>query len=116
MAKRRKRFTATQRQEILDAAHKGSLTAKQVKAKFGVSMVTYYLWRRKAGLTPSGGAGVGMTLSGRVASTQGLEQMIRGEVRQRIRAQLPAIVRDEVKHYLDTVLAGHAAGRSRKQA
>lgn len=117
MAKKRMRFTPKQRADILAAANKDGLTAKQVKSKFNVSMVTYYLWRRKAGLTASGRASAGtLNLGGAAGSTRGLEKMIRGAVRERIQSQLPGIVRDEVQSYLDSMLAKAPGRRTRRRA
>ena len=115
---KRKRFTPAQRAKILAAAKSGNLTAKQVKAKFGVSMVTYYLWRRQAGLTSSGARGaVGAGRAGTGAGTAGLEKIVRSAVRERIQDALPSIVRDEVQSYLNNVLS-RAPGRrgGRRQA
>src|SRR5436309_310982 len=95
--KKRQRFTPAQRANILATAKSGGLTAKQVKEKFGVSTVTYYLWRRNAGLTGSGRAA---NMSKLAASPVGLERMLRSAVRERIQAALPSIVRDEVQFYL----------------
>ncbi len=117
LAKKRMRFTPKQRADILSAANKDSLTAKQVKSKFGVSMVTYYLWRRKAGLTAAGrGTGSALQMGAVGGSTKGLEKMIRGAVRERLQSQLPAIVRDEVQSYLDSLLAKAPGGRTRRRA
>ena len=115
MAKKRKRFTPQQRAQILSTAKKDGLTAKQVKAKFGVSMVTYYLWRRKAGLTGTGRVGRGLSMSASGAP-KNLEKLVRSAVRQRIQAQLPGIVREEVKDYLDTLLSKAPGRRGRKRA
>ena len=112
MAKaRRKRhtYTSAQRRDILAAARKGSLTALQVKKKFGVTPVTYYSWRKKTGLTrPRGGAAV---LAG--GPTASLNRQVRVEVRAKVRRILPVIVRNEVSGYLDS-LFGSRRGRPRK--
>jgi transposase-like protein len=110
---RRKRFTPEQREKILNAAKDGKMTAKQVQAKHGVSMVTYYLWRRKAGIARP--RGTGRAMMGRLApSKAGLEKMVRSAVRERIQAALPGIVRDEVYGYLNKLLA-KAPGRRQKR-
>jgi transposase-like protein len=111
---KRMRFTPQQRQQILKAATTGSLTAKQVQQKYGVSMVTYYLWRRKAGIARSRG-GVRLDLTQFGTSKAGLEKLVRSAVRARIQASLPAIVRDEVQTYLNQLLAkapGSKSGRT----
>ena len=116
MTKKRKRFTPAKRAQILAAARSGGLTAKQVKAKYGVSAVTYYLWRRKAGLTGTRGRATGMKFTGTNASSKGLESMLRTAVRQRIQSALPTIVRDEVHSYFNTLLAKAPGRRGRRTA
>ena len=109
MAERRKRkkYTDTQRTSILAAAQKEGLTASQVQRKFGVTPVTYYSWRKKTGA--AGRRGV--TTTGRVAGFD-LSTQVQSEVRTRVRAILPAIVRGEVSNYLDSLFA---SGRGRKR-
>lgn len=111
MAKaRRKRqtYTAGQRNAILAAAKKGSLTALQVKRKFGVTPVTYYSWRKKQGLTRRRGT-VGL-----IAGAGGnLTQHVQSEVRARVRQMMPGIVRNEVSGYLKHLFGG-SRGRPRK--
>jgi transposase-like protein len=105
----RKRFTPQQREQILNAAQAEKLTAKMVQKKFGVSMVTYYLWRRKAGITRTrGGARPALAQFG--ATSAGLEKLVRTAVRSRIQDALPGIVREEVQQYLNQLLA-KAPGR-----
>ena len=113
---KRQRYTSAQRTKILAAARTGDLTANEVKKQFGVTPVTYYLWRRKAGLT--GGTGRGRSASGmnKVANAPALEKLLRGEVRARIQAALPGIVRDEVAGYLDSLLAKAPGRKSPKTA
>ncbi|MBI5838281.1 MAG: transposase [Candidatus Eisenbacteria bacterium] len=115
MAKqKRKQYTQQQRDQILAAAKSQKLTAKQVQKKFGVTMVTYYLWRRKAGLTRT--RGMGRVAMGKLGPSQsGLTQLVRQTVRERIQRELPTIVRDEVQSYLNKLLAkapGHGTRRA----
>ena len=111
MAKaRRKRtqYTAEQKKTILAAAVKDKLTALQVKRKFGVTPVTYYSWRKKTGLVRHrGGARPGRPAA--IALGGGIEGQVRAAVQQKVRALLPAIVRSEVGHYLDSLF--RAGGR-----
>jgi transposase-like protein len=113
---KRQRYTPTQRNKILSAARVGNLTAKDVKKQFGVTPVTYYLWRRKAGLTGTSGRGRAALAVGAVASAPALEKLLRGEVRARIQAALPAIVREEVTGYLNTLLAKAPGRKLRRTA
>src|SRR5437762_2471202 len=48
----RKQYSLQQRKQILAVADRESLTAAQVKEKFGVTPVTYYSWRKKYGGAP----------------------------------------------------------------
>jgi len=113
---KRKRFTPQQRSQILNAARAGKMTAKQVQAKYGVSMVTYYLWRRKAGLSRSRQGVTTAALSKLGPSKAGLEKLVRTAVRARIQAALPSIVRDEVQDYLSRLLAKAPGRRTRRMA
>lgn len=109
----RKTYTLQQRTSILDTARKEGLTAKQVKAKFGVTPVTYYSWRKKTGASGRRGRPAGTTTTrGGFGGT--LDNQVRSEVRSRVQQILPEIVRGEVSQYLDTLFAGSKRGR-RKQ-
>jgi transposase-like protein len=105
---RRKRnsYSSAKRISILQAASQQGLTALDVKKRFGVTPVTYYSWRRKYG---AGATRSTMSTRGR----GGLETQVRSEVQARVRQILPAIVRNEVSHYLDS-LFGSSRGRVRK--
>ncbi len=109
--KKRQSYTPAQRAEILAAAVRDKLTALQVKRKFGVTPVTYYSWRKKAGATRRRGTGAA-TL--RLAGGGNLGQQLRTEVQSRVRQILPDIVRTEVNSYLNTLFAS-GAGRRRGQ-
>jgi transposase-like protein len=109
----RKTYTLQQRSTILEAARKEGLTAKQVKAKFGVTPVTYYSWRKKTGATGRRGRPVG-SLTATLRTGGSLDNQVRNEVRSRVQQILPEIVRGEVSNYLDTLFAGSRRGR-RKQ-
>lgn len=92
--KRRKRYSEEQRAKILDAARKEKLTAAAVQKRFGVSTVTYYAWRKKAG--------VGKRRRGRAASRRGdlLSSRVRERVEARVRELLPKVVDAEVDRLL----------------
>ena len=111
MAKRpRKTYTEAQRQEILAAAQKDGLTALLVQKKFGVTPVTYYSWRKKKGIKGPRGRRPGTQSAGGDLSAQ-----VRAGVQSRVREILPAIVREEVAGYLDS-LFGHGAGGKRRRS
>ena len=99
---KRKQFTPEQRAKILAEAKAQKLTGKQVAKKHGISMVTYYLWRSKAG-------GRGRGAVARHRGTGGdLGSQVRAEVQTKVRQILPDIVHAEVSSYLDSVFG---AGR-----
>jgi len=106
---KRRQFTPEQRAEILAAAKVGKLTGKQVAEKFGISQVTFYLWKSKAGLGRKPGAR-------RIprSPAAGIELSVREAVRARIREAIPGIVRAEVGIYLDSVLGTRGKRRSLK--
>lgn len=99
---KRRQFTPEQRSTILAAAKTQKLTGKQVAAKFGISQVTYYLWKSKDA-RPGRKPGV---QRGRQSAAIGIESSVREAVRNRIREAIPGIVRTEVGLYLDGVLGG----------
>lgn len=110
--KKRKSYTAQERQTILASAARDGMTAAQVQKKFGVTPVTYYSWRKKTGAARRRGT---TTTVARSASTGGdLTTQVRHEVAQRVRQILPEIVRTEVGSYLDTLFASDG-GRRRGQ-
>jgi len=113
MAKRaRKTYTPQKRAEILAAAQRESLTANDVKKKFGVTPVTYYSWRKKEGLVGRRGRRPGLLAlsGGGTIATQ-----VRAGVQAKVRAVMPGIVREEVTNYLNTLFASsRRPGRPRK--
>lgn len=110
--KKRQSYSPEQRSEILAAATRDKLTAAQVKRKFGVTPVTYYSWRKKAGATRKRGSAV-VASRGAVVSG-GLANQLRAEVQNRVRQILPEIVRSEVNSYLNSLFAS-GPGRKRGQ-
>ena len=113
MAKRpRKTYTPQKRAEILAAAQRESLTANDVKKKYGVTPVTYYSWRKKEGLVGRRGRRPGLLAlsGGGTVATQ-----VRAGVQAKVRAVMPGIVREEVTSYLNTLFASsRRPGRPRK--
>ena len=110
--KKRQSYSPEQRTEILAVATRDKLTAAQVKRKFGVTPVTYYSWRKKAGSTRKRGGTV--VASRGSVSGGGLANQLRSEVQNRVRQILPEIVRSEVNSYLNTLFAS-GPGRKRGQ-
>ena len=113
--KKRQSYTPQQRAEILATASRDKLTAAQVKRKFGVTPVTYYSWRKKAGATRKRGSTGPATVTRRVAATGGnIGSQLRAEVQNRVREILPEIVRSEVNSYLNDLFSS-GPGRKRGQ-
>jgi transposase-like protein len=103
--KTRKRYTEKQRSSILTTAAKEGLTAAGIQKRFGVAPVTYYSWRKKAGV------GKGRSRAAARARNGALGIRVRGEVQARMRSLLPKLVEAEVKRYLDVALG--SGGRRR---
>jgi transposase-like protein len=97
----RGRYSNAERARILAAAERRGLTALQVQAKFGVRPVTYYSWRKKAKVARK--RAPRRVLRGRPAR-QGLADVVRESVEERLRQILPEIVRSEVAAYLNEAL------------
>ena len=114
MAKRpRKSYTARKRAEILAAATKQNLTAIEVKRHFGVTPVTYYSWRKKAGIV--GRRGRRPSLLKQSGADVAITTQLRAGVQAKVRAVLPGIVREEVTNYLNALFASQRRpGRPRK--
>jgi len=99
--KGRRRYTAAEKKTILGTAAKENLTGAQVQKRFGIAQLTFYRWRgpvrgRKAAAL-AGGNG---------------DSAIRDEVRTRLHAVLPDVIRQEVSSYLAEIL-GRAPGKRR---
>lgn len=105
----RKTFTPEARAKILAEAKEQKLTGKQVTEKYGISMLTYYVWRKQSGATR--GRGVSRKI-GRPASNDPIGAELRTAVQAKIRERLPSLVRHEVDAYLAQVLG--SPGRKRR--
>lgn len=90
-----KRYTEQERGRILAAAKQQGLNGVQAAKKFGISTLTYYTWKKKA----TTGSRARQT-----SSPDGLDGLLRTQVRDRIRELLPGIVKDEVASYVRQVL------------
>lgn len=114
MAKReRKAYTEAQRKQILSAAIEQKLTAEQVQKKFGVKPVTYYSWRKKAGIRgPRGRKPAAFSAAAAASAGGALGAQVRAGVQAKVREILPGIVREEVANYLDSLFG--APGRRRR--
>ena len=111
--RKRKKYTSAERSQVLTTAQKEGLTAAQVQKQFGVTPVTYYSWRKKSGVTRRKRGGAAMVARKSIGGGDFTSQ-VRSEVRSRVSEILPNIVRSEVDHYLNTVLASGRSGRRRR--
>ena len=94
-----KRYSAADKQRILTAAKKDSLTGEQVQKRFGVSTLTFYRWRG-----PVRGRKTRSSVStrGRSGASNGA---IREEIRASLRRMLPQVIREEVAAAVKDMLA-----------
>jgi transposase-like protein len=115
MAKKKRRarklYSAKQRAGILAAARKEGLTAEAVQKKFGVTPVTYYSWRRKAGVGTHRSRRGRQQPPGVLESGVNLVEAVRAELRSQIQRVLPDLVRTEV----GAALLGTTVRRGRRQ-
>ena len=93
-AKPRKRHSPAEREKILAEAKAAHLTGKQVAEKYGISTLTYYLWRKKAG------SDVRRTLSKNGTLSSAAESKLRAAVRAKVTGLLPKILDEEVDRIL----------------
>jgi transposase-like protein len=98
----RKRYSDEQRSKILAAASEEGLTAAAVQKRFGVTPVTFYSWRKKAGT----GKRRGRPRIARAGSGGLLESRLRSQLQTRMRKILPGLIESEVSTYLDAALGG----------
>ena len=103
--KSRKSYTIEQRKKILEAATSSNLTAFEVQKKFGVTPVTYYSWRKKAGLKGPRGRKPGKGSMKATLGTQAITSQMRAEVKAKVMELMPMIVRSEVNAYLDSLFS-----------
>ena len=97
----RKQFLPAQRAAILGEARAKGLTGKQAAAKYGISMVTYYVWRKRSGLSR---VVAGRGKRGQRANGDAVSFTVRSNVRAHIQKLLPTIVRQEAEAALKDLL------------
>lgn len=102
----RRRYTDQERGAILAAAKRDGLTGAQVQKRFGVSAITYYLWRKKAGTSKQGPRRRARTGRRPGARDTSLTALVRQEVQAKVQQVLPAILREEVAAYVRGALGG----------
>ena len=98
--KRRKRYSDEQRSTILATAQKEKLTAAGVQKRFGVTPVTYYAWRKRAGAGKRRGR---PKLTGHRGDV--LSRRVQEKVEARVRELLPKALEAAVDRYVDRLLS-----------
>jgi transposase-like protein len=96
----RKESTPGQRGAILAEAKEVGLTGKQVASRHGISTVTYYLWKKRPGMSGRGMRRAPLPQARR----NGLSGGLRAVVQAKIREVLPEIVKSDVSRALDWLL------------
>ena len=92
--KPRRRHSPAEREKILAEAKAANLTGKQVAEKYGISTLTYYLWRKKAGSVSRKAPSKNGTLA------NAAESKLRAAVRAKVTGMLPKILDEEVNRVL----------------
>lgn len=96
--------TPAERAEILQVARTEGLTGAQVAKRYGISTVTYYLWRKRDGHSV---AQTNRTSgASKSESTFTIADDVRSAVENKVREVLPGIVRHEVSRALENLLKG----------
>jgi transposase-like protein len=101
----RARHSDAQRRAILATARREGLTGADVAKRFGISTVTYYLWRKKARPAIRQAA-----KEVRQSGVLDLADEIRQQLRDQIRRMVPAAIRNEI----ESVLADVSGTRGRR--
>lgn len=109
VGRRGPRRSEADRARILATAGREGLTGAQVAKRFGISQVTYYVWRKKAGKVRS--------RSGRMAGvvdSAPLRAEILRTIQARAKAMIPAVVAQELDRFLATAFGGTSGRRAKR--
>ena len=109
-----KRYTPAERARILATASREGLSGLKAAKRFGISALTFYTWRKKAGggrrPAPERGARAMVRQLGRsVGATMDVAEMIRRQIQAEISRMTPDIIKSEVSR----VFPGGTARRRR---
>ncbi len=100
-SRRGKRYAPAQRAHILAVARREQLTGEQVAERFGVSTLSFYTWRKKAGSARPGRQGLP-----RLGKQDELTSQIRLAIREKVRDLLPTLVEEEIGAALGALRPG----------
>lgn len=98
LPRRSHRHSLEERARILATAELEGLSGPKAAKKFGISTLTFYKWRKRAGSPPRTRANRGHQTDGSLA------MLLRAEVRAWVASVLPDIVHEEVGVYLSRSL------------
>jgi len=101
---RPRRYTPAERARVLAAAMREGLSGPAAAKKFGISEVTYYLWKKNA--RPAIRRAARAVRKSRIID-------VAGEVRERLRDQIRRTMPDVVRKEIDAVLADLSGARRR---
>ncbi len=96
---RSRRYTPAERSRILAAAKREGLSGAAAAKKFGISQLTFYTWRKKAGVRGRRGrraAAVGEVAGRTLANALNIADVLRTEIRAQIRRLIPEVVAAEL--------------------
>ena len=110
--KARKVYPLKKRIAILAEASAKGLTGKDVAKKYGISMMTYYNWRKKEGNARKQGR---YARTAAPASGNGSTGEMRKIIKERVRSVAPSILRDEVMAYLVESLGPGGGKRGKRK-
>jgi transposase-like protein len=96
----RRRYTPAERANILAAAKKEGLSGPVAANKFGISQLTFYNWRKKAGTRTQGRQMQRRTPA--VRDSGNLTDQLRDVARARVEELLPAIITEVLDATLGT--------------
>lgn len=97
----RRRYTDAERQRVLETAQREGLSGPKAAKRFGISTLTFYNWRKKAGRVQRRGAGRSPRTNG------GFSDQISEAIRAKVREMLPQIIEQEI----GAALGGRTRGR-----
>ncbi len=92
--RRGKRYTDAERAKIVATAKREGLTGAEVSKRFGVSTLSYYLWRKKAKTAARKRPAQTRRAQGNRAA---LEDQLREAVRAKLREVLPQLIKKELE-------------------
>lgn len=91
---RPRRYEPAERARMLAAAKREGLSGSAAAKKFGISQLTFYTWRKKAGTSTHGRRGRPKRTS--LLDSRDLSGQLRQAVRAKVREMLPEVIEQEI--------------------